>query len=124
MLAGSEDDEVKTRPNNSQLCKGIKKGDEVKHFSLAAMIKAIPTSCHSEIRLSINKNFSTRGLEQASRQAVMSPSLEVLKMTETEPWLMQSTVSSCPVLRWSSETFRGHFPPTFQEVYEILQGVL
>lgn len=100
-LAGSEDDEVKTGPNSSPLCKGIKKGDEVKHFSLAAVIKAMSTSCHLEIRLSINKNFFTRGLEQATREAVASPSLEVLKMTAAEPWLMQSSGGSSPVWRWS-----------------------
>lgn len=114
-LAGSEDDEVKTGPNSSPLCKGIKKGDEVKRFSLAAVIKAMSTSCHLEIRLSINKNFSTRGLEQATRQAVASPPLEVFKRAEAEPWLMQSSVGSSPVLRWrldqrhSEVTSHKHF---------------
>lgn len=83
-MAGSED-EVKAGPNSSPLCNGIKKGDEVKHFSLA-VIKAMSTSYHLEIRLSINKNFFTRGLEEATRQAsVASPSLEVFEMTAAKP---------------------------------------
>lgn len=121
-FGGSEDDEVKTGPMSSPQCKDIRKGEDAKRFSLAAVIKAMSTSCHLEIRMSINKNFFTRGLEQATRKAVASPSLEVFKMTAAEPWLMQSSVGSSPVLRWSLETFRGHFPPTFYKSMKSCKG--